>query len=147
MQAQQTQTLLLSLDRKPIGRLPVVRNFRRVIEERDITLMNKQLYQFVTLYCGFIAHYNINGFKATFSEPKEFAGLFIRHFDREHRYYDGIYPCDEEPYRDTGYTKAEIKKEFGRIVDLNKRAIGMWAEKRKRDERYALYVLLKKEFG
>jgi hypothetical protein len=58
--------LMKASDRKPIGKLPVVRNFRKVIEARDISLMNKELYQFLNLYCGFIAHYNINGFKATY---------------------------------------------------------------------------------
>ena len=56
--------LAKSWDLNPIGKLAVVRNFRRVIEARDISLMNKELYQFLNLYCGFIAHYDINGFKA-----------------------------------------------------------------------------------
>jgi len=124
----------------------VVRNFKQVIEERDMSLMNKELYQFLNLHCGFIAHYDINGFKAVYSPPKDFAEVFIRHFDREHRYFNGVYPCHEEPYKETGYTKAEIKREFYRIVDLHKDAISKWAEKKQRDERYAVYLMLKKEF-
>ncbi len=138
--------LVKAPDRKPIGNLLVVRNFRRVIEARDISLMNRELYQFLNLYCGFIAHYNINGFKAVYSPPNEFAEVFIRHFDREHRYFNGVYPCHDEPYKETGYTKAEIKREFCRIVDLHKNAISTWAEKKQRDERYAVYLMLKKEF-
>ncbi len=46
--------------RKPIGKLSVVRNFKKVIEARDIHLMKKELYEFLNLYCGFIAHYDIN---------------------------------------------------------------------------------------
>jgi hypothetical protein len=111
-----------------------------------MSLMNKELYQFLNLYCGFIAHYDINGFKAVYSPPKDFAEVFIRHFDREHRYFNGVYPCHEEPYKETGYTKAEIKREFYRIVDLHKDAISQWAEKKQRDERYAVYLMLKKEF-
>ena len=138
--------LVESDDRKPIGKLRVVRNFKQMIEERDMSLMKKELYQFLNLYCGFIAHYNINGFKAVYSPPRQFAEVFIRHFDREHRYFNGVYPCHDEPYKETGYTKAEIKREFCRIIDLHKNAISTWAEKKQRDERYAVYLMLKKEF-
>jgi hypothetical protein len=136
-----------SPERKPLGQLPVVKNFMQVIEKRDINLMNKELYQFLNLYCGFIAHYNSDGFKAAYSCPRDFAGYFIRHFDREHRYFNGIYQCHNEPYKDTGYTKAEVKQEFFLIVDEHKAAISEWAEQRQRDERHAIYLNLKKEFG
>ena len=138
--------LVKSSGRKPISSLSVVRNFRRVIEARDVSLMNKELYQFLNLYCGFIAHYDINGFKATYARPKDFSGVFIRHFDLEHRYFNGVYPCHREPYKETGYTKAEIKEEFFRIVEMHKHAIGKWAENKQRDERYAIYLNLKEEF-
>jgi hypothetical protein len=134
-------------DKYPISKVPVVRNFQKVIEARDISLMNKELYQFLTLYCGFIAHYDINGFKATYAHPRDFAGVFIRHFDQAHRYFSGIYPCHHEPYQGTGFTKAEIKQEFWQIVDEHKEAIGKWAEQRQKDERYAVYLKLKREFG
>jgi hypothetical protein len=132
--------------RKPVSELQVVRNFRQVIEKCDINLMNKELYQFLNLYCGFIAHYNIDGFKAVYSSPKDFAGVFIRHFDHEHKYFNGIYPCHDEPYNDAGDTKAEIKQEFYRIVDTYKEAISKWANQRQMDERHAVYLNLKKEF-
>lgn len=138
--------LVESADRKPVSKLLVVRNFMQVIEARDISLMNKELYQFLNLYCGFIAHYDINGFKAVYSSPKDFAEVFIRHFDKNHGYFSGTYPCHDEPYRETGYTKAEIKREFYRIVDIHKDSIKKWAENKQRDERYAVYLMLKKEF-
>jgi hypothetical protein len=126
--------------------IAVIRNFKEVIESRDIDRMSKELYHFLTLHCGFIAHYDINGFKATYRAPRDFADVFIRHFDREHRYYNGTYACHQEPYKDTGLTKAEIKREFGRIVDLHKNLISRWANEALRKERYALYLQLKKEF-
>jgi hypothetical protein len=141
------KALQKSSEEKSIRRLPVVHTFEKVIEARDINLMNKELYRFLTLYCGFIAHYDINGFKATYAQPKAFAGVFIRHFDQDHRYFNGIYGCHHEPYEDTGFSKAEIKQEFFRIVDGEKAAIGLWAEKRQQDERYAVYRKLKGEFG
>ena len=126
--------------------IAVIKNFKEVIENRNIDRMNKELYGFLTLNCGFIAHYDINGFKATYKAPRDFAEVFIRHFDREHRYYSGTYACHQEPYKDTGLTKAEIKKEFERIVDLHKHLISRWANEALRRERYALYLKLKEEF-
>lgn len=126
--------------------IAVIRNFKEVIENRDIDRMNKELYEFLTLNCGFIAHYDINGFKATYRAPRDFAEVFIRHFDREHRYYNGTYACHQEPYKDTGLTKAEIKREFERLVDLHKDLISRWANEAFRKERYALYLKLKEEF-
>jgi hypothetical protein len=134
-------------NRKPIERLSVVQNFKKVIECKDIGHMKRELYEFFNLHCGFIAHYDINGFRATYSRPEDFADVFIRHFDSEHRYFDGAYPCHDNPYKGTGYTKADVKQEFFRIVDRHKNAIIRWAEKQQRNERYATYLKLKNEFG
>jgi hypothetical protein len=126
--------------------IAVIKSFTEVIETRNIDKMTKELYQFLNLYCGFIAHYDINGFKATYKNPRDFADVFIRHFDPQHRYYQGIYACHQEPYKETGLTKAEIKREFERIVNLHKDQISQWAKDEQRKERYALYLKLKQEF-
>lgn len=123
--------------------IALIKNFQEVIEKKDINRMNKELYDFLHLYCGFIAHYDINGFKGTYKDPTDFAEVFIRHFDREHRYYSEIYSCHESPYKDTGLTKAEIKREFERIVDHHKLQISQWAIEELRKERYAFYLTLK----
>ena len=125
---------------------PVIKNFKHVIETRDIGRMNKELYEFLTLYSGFIAHYNIEGFKSTYRDPKNFAGVFIKHFDKDHMYYNGVHSCHLSPYKDTGLTKAEIKREFEKVVDRHKKEISQWASGEQRKERYALYLKLKKEF-
>ena len=126
--------------------IAVIKNFQEVIENKDIGRMNKELYEFLNLYCGFIAHYDIKGFKATFASPRDFAEVFIRHFDREHRYYSGVYHCHKSPYKNTGMTKAEIKSEFEKIVSLHKESIARWAEEELRRERYSVYLKLKEEF-
>jgi len=133
-------------NRKSVDTLAVVRNFRQVIEARDIGLMKPELYQFMTLHCGFIAHFDINGFKATYSHPRDFAEVFIRHFDRRHKYFNGIYSCHEEPYKETGYSKAEIKKAFYAVVDAHRDAIITWAKEMIRNERREVYLLLMREF-
>ena len=91
-----------------------MRKFQKVIEKRDMGQMDKELYQFLNLHCGFIAHYNIYGFRETYTPPREFADVFIRHFDQDHRYFCGNYACHSEPYQNSGFTKAEIKQEFFR---------------------------------
>jgi len=126
--------------------IAVIKNFKEVIEKKDINKMSKELYNFLNLYCGFIAHYDINGFKATYQVPRDFAGVFIKHFDRNHPYYSPTYDCHQEPYKNTGLTKAEIKREFERIADQHKDRISQWAKEEQRRERYALYLTLKKEF-
>jgi len=126
--------------------ISVIKNFQEVIETRNIDKMNKELYQFLNLYCGFIAHYDINGFKDTYRNPREFADTFIRHFDRNHPYFSQIYACHQESYKDTGLTKAQIKSEFEKIVSLHKDQISRWAREEQRNERYVLYLKLKQEF-
>ncbi len=126
--------------------IAVIKNFQQVIENKDVNVMNKELYEFLNLYYGFIAHYDINGFKATYKSPRDFAEVFIRHFDREHRYYNGVYACHESPYKETGMTKSQIKREFEKIVQNHKDKIIQWAKEEQRNERYALYLKLKKEF-
>ena len=72
--------------------------------------------------------------------------VFIKHFDKEHMYYNGIYYCHQSPYKDTGLTKAEIKREFEKVVERHKKEISQWAGGEQRKERYALYLRLKEEF-
>ena len=126
--------------------IPVIKNFKEVIESRSIEKMNKELYEFLTLSCGFIAHCNIEGFKETYRSPRNFVDVFIRHFDRDHRYYNGTYSCHHSSYKETGLSKAEIKQEFERIVERHKKEISQWAGDAQRKERYALYLKLKEEF-
>ena len=70
--------LIKTEEKKPVAKLSVVRNFARVIEARDMSLMKKELYEFLHLHCGFIAHFDIHGFRATYAPPTQFAEVFIR---------------------------------------------------------------------
>ena len=56
--------LIETSDSKPVICLYIVKNFTKVIKSRDINNMTRELYNFLNLYCGFIAHYDINGFKS-----------------------------------------------------------------------------------
>jgi len=56
--------------------IAIIRNFEEVIKHKDINRINKELYEFLHLNCGFIAHYDINGFKASYRSPRDFAEVF-----------------------------------------------------------------------
>ncbi|PGT83258.1 hypothetical protein [Bacillus sp. AFS040349] len=45
----------------------MIRQFKRVIDDRSLDSMKNKLYEFFHLNCGFIAHYNIVGFKHEYS--------------------------------------------------------------------------------
>ncbi len=94
-----------------VDSLRIVNKFRNLIKSRNTEKIDKSLYEFFHLYCGFICHYNINGFREEYASPRQFADVFIRSFDRDHRYCTGLYSIDyEEEYLDTGFTRAEIKR-------------------------------------
>lgn len=46
----------------------VVNNVRKVLEARDIGLLRPETYRFITLHMGFIAHYDLGGFKAEYTD-------------------------------------------------------------------------------
>ena len=52
----------------------VQRNFTACLEQRSLEKMDKRAYNFYNLYCGFIAHYDIHGFRT------EYAGLAFLNF-------------------------------------------------------------------
>lgn len=56
------------------------KTFKRVIDKRDSQLIDKNLYNHLHVHCGFIAHYNIHGFRTTYSGTRGFRE-FIKHFD------------------------------------------------------------------
>lgn len=61
--------------------------FARVLKARDINKMDKNLYNHLHLHCGFIAHYDIFGFKAEYS-GQDFR-RFVAHFDRRSLLFGG----------------------------------------------------------
>lgn len=56
------------------------KTFKKVIDKRDSSLIDKNLYEHLHLHCGFIAHYDIHGFRATYSGIEGFRD-FVKHFD------------------------------------------------------------------
>ena len=52
--------------------IAIAKNIKRVAEEKDINLLNKPAYQFIILKMGFIAHYDIFGFREVYKDLREF---------------------------------------------------------------------------
>jgi hypothetical protein len=74
---------------------------------------NKRVYEHLHLHCGFIAHYNIDGFYQTYfngskSDLKDFAEHFLNF---ESMPYESVYNgsnVDYEPYKDISKMFADI---------------------------------------
>lgn len=49
---------------KPINTKSIINNIRLVFKAKDINKLSKSAYDFLYLTSGFIAHYDINGFKS-----------------------------------------------------------------------------------
>ncbi len=56
----------------------VYRNFATCLEQRSLEKMDKRAYHFYHMHCGFIAHYNIHGFRAEYSGAQFLR--FLEHF-------------------------------------------------------------------
>jgi hypothetical protein len=133
-------------EKRTLGDLPLIRNFAQVVRRRRIDAMKPELYRFLVIHCGFTHLTDIEGFKAVFRKRHVFEGVFIRHFDASNRFYFRVPTSDHRPYHETGFTKADIKREFERIVGLHKSFVEAWARESNRKERFALFLSLKNEF-
>lgn len=65
----------------------VLKNFERVLVEKDSSLIDKQLYEVLIGYCGFIAHYNIHGFRETYSDLRDLIHNLLREDSLGLRWY------------------------------------------------------------
>jgi len=122
----------------------MVKNFEKIIENRDITRLKNPLYEFLYLRCSFIAHYDIRGFIHTYSEPKDFL-MFCEHLRNNGL---TIHQCDTTDDYNNGYTAEEVKSAMSDILtSVTLEEIEKEVAQHYRDERYALYQRLKAEFG
>ena len=56
----------------------IVGNIRKVITTNDINLLSKQAYNFLYLASGFIAHYNLYGFRDAYGTGRALARDILR---------------------------------------------------------------------
>lgn len=56
----------------------IVNSFKRVFEQNDIDQLTKQAYNFIYLASGFIAHYNLYGFRETYRNVSDLKTDILR---------------------------------------------------------------------
>jgi len=54
-----------------------VRSIERVLSRRSIDLLTQEAYTFIHLYCGSIAHFNLEGWKHTYRDLRDFLNFFL----------------------------------------------------------------------
>ena len=118
-------------------------NLKRIIKAKNIEPLQKKLYEFIHLHCGFIAHYDLNGFKATYSDGRTFIEFL-------ERLKDGccVYGCDLEDNYNNGYTNKEVKEAIAELItDKLMMEIEQEVNGSEKQDRYGEYQRLKAEFG
>ena len=58
---------------KPLNVKYINSNIKSVFEKKNIGLLTKATYNHIHLHMGFIAHYNLEGFKCTYENLEQFA--------------------------------------------------------------------------
>lgn len=121
----------------------MVNNLKRIIKARDMNLLQKKLYEFVHLHCGFIAHYDLHGFRHTYSDGDDFVSFL-------ERLKDGcaVYGCDLEDNYNYGYTNKEVKEALkAELTDEVINKIKQEVAQEQKDDRHREYLKLKEEFN
>lgn len=96
---------------KPVNTKAIINNLNLVFKTRDIDKLNGPTYNYLYLLSGFIAHYDINGFKHYYQDLRE----LIKDLSDSH---DIAYPrvecssdCLQIDYYNSKYeTHLEVKK-------------------------------------
>ena len=55
----------------------ITASVERILKHRDIAHLTKEAYDFITTYCGSIAHYDIHGWRAAYADPRAFLDFFL----------------------------------------------------------------------
>src|SRR3990167_2794577 len=60
------------MEMKPRKTASILRSIERILKHNDMNHLTKDAYDFVNIMGGFIAHYDINGFIAHYSDVRDF---------------------------------------------------------------------------
>lgn len=100
----------------------IYNNIKRIIETKNIDLLTKASYKFLYLTSGFIAHYDINGFKAHYSEVADLITNLKRSSDlRDYDRYikDGFFQKDDHSKDYYTSKSALYKKLYDYLEGIN----------------------------
>ena len=71
----------------------ILRSFSQVFKTGNINLLTKDAYKFIMLANGFIAHYDIHGFRDVYKDIGDFSHAIIR--NRENNQWSNFRPGDQ----------------------------------------------------
>jgi len=54
-----------------------VKSIEKVLKKKDLKYLTKEAYNFITLRCGSIAHYNIDGWRYHYRDLRDFLDFFL----------------------------------------------------------------------
>lgn len=55
----------------------IVQSIEKVLSRRDISFLTHEAYTFIHLHCGSIAHFNLEGWKSTYRDLRDFIDFFL----------------------------------------------------------------------
>ena len=55
----------------------ITASVERILKHRNVAHLTKEAYDFITMHCGSIAHYDIHGWRAAYADPRDFLNFFL----------------------------------------------------------------------
>lgn len=82
------------IDKLPQSRVNgILRSFKSVFKHKDISYLTKNAYDYIYLASGFIAHYNVHGFRAEYENVYMFAQRILN--NRSNNQWSNFRPNEE----------------------------------------------------
>ena len=125
----------------------VLRNIADVLANQDMGRLQKAAYTFLITHCGFIAHYDLNGFKAVY---QEYLDAFVEEFLNAHYGWDQYLNNPKSFLYDVSYRGVMLHEVVRDLLALFKRYKDQTrtvAEARRRAEKMATLNRLAGELG
>jgi hypothetical protein len=67
----------LAMPERKFNKDRIVRCIERVLSRRSIDLLTQEAYTFIHLHCGSIAHFDLEGWKYTYRDLRDFLNFFL----------------------------------------------------------------------
>lgn len=102
---------------KPLNTKAILHNIKQVITTGNINKLNKQTYNFIMNLSGFIAHYNIEGFKGYYNNTNDLIKDLTKSTDTINpEYYITDFFIQKEEQKDYYISKAETLKQIKKLL-------------------------------
>lgn len=133
---------------KPLNSKAILKNLELVLKTNNIEKLNGPTYNFLYLMSGFIAHYNINGFKCEYRDLRKLVNDLDSSMDTRDwtRYVSDSYFSTGEnaPYY---FSKASVLQEIPALVEKYRLAIDSYFADSEKEKDLALASALLRKHG